>query len=74
MNLTKIGINLGQKTTAWLKVARKTDVLQTKPIIPSNLSKVSHFTPNLAHDTIQLSNTSYLSDSFVIINTNQGQR
>lgn len=65
MNLTKIGINLGQKTTAWLKVARKTDVLQTKPIIPSNLPKVSHFTPNLAYDTIQLSNTSYLSDSFV---------
>ena len=65
MSLAKVGLNLAQKTATWLKVAEKTSILQTKPIKPSELSKVLHYSPNLACDTIQLSNTSYLSDSFV---------
>lgn len=65
MSLTKVSVNLAQKTAAWLKGAGKTSILQTKPIKLGDLPQELHFTPNLACDTIQLSNTSYLSDSFV---------
>lgn len=58
-------MNFAQKTATWLKVAGKTSILQTKTIKPSELSQVLHSSPNLACDTIQLSKTSYLSDSFV---------
>lgn len=65
MSLAKVGLNLAQKTAAWLKNTGKTSILQTKPIKPGDLSQVLHYSPNLACDTIQLSKTSYLSDSFV---------
>lgn len=65
MNLTKVGLNFAQKTAALLKATGKTSILQTKPIKPGDLPKVLHYSPNLACDTIQLSKTSYLSDSFV---------
>lgn len=65
MSLAKIELNLAQKTATWLKVVEKTSILKIKPIKPDELPKVLHFSPNLTGDTIKLSNTSYISDSFV---------
>ena len=64
MGLEKIGMSLAQKTASWVKAAGKTSVLQTKPITPTQLQGL-RLAPNLACDTVQLSNTSYLSESFV---------
>ena len=64
MGLGKIGMSLAQKTASWVKAAGKTSVLQTKPITPTQLQGL-RLAPNLAFDTVQLSNTSYLSESFV---------
>lgn len=59
MALGKLGLSLVKKTSAWVKAAGKTSILQTKPINPTKLQSL------VACDTVQLSNTSYLSDSFV---------
>ena len=59
MALEKLGLSLVKKTSAWVKAAGKTSILQTKPINPTKLQSL------VACDTVQLSNTSYLSDSFV---------
>ena len=64
MGLEKIGMTLAQKTASWVKTASKTSVLQTKPINPTQLQGL-RFANNLTCDTVQLSNTSYLSESFV---------
>ena len=64
MGLEKIGMTLAERTASWVKAAGKTSVLQTKPINSTQL-KGLRFAPNLACDTVQLSNTSYLSESFV---------
>ena len=64
MGLEKIGMSLAQKTASWVKAAGKTSVLQTKPITPTQLQGL-RLVPNLACDTVQLSNTSYLLESFV---------
>lgn len=64
MGLEKIGMNWAQKTASWVKTAGKTSVWQTKPINSTQLQGL-RFAPNLACDTVQLSNTSYLSESFV---------
>ena len=37
MSLGKIGMSLAQKTSAWVKAAGKTSVLQTKPIQTVNM-------------------------------------
>lgn len=64
MGLEKIGMSLVQRTASWVKAAGKTSILQTKPISPTQIQGL-RFSSNLACDTVQLSNTSYLSDSFV---------
>lgn len=64
MGLEKVGMTLAQKTASWVKTAGKISVLQTKPINPTQLQGL-RFANNLTYDTVQLSNTSYLSDSFV---------
>lgn len=64
MGLEKLGLSLAQKTSVWVKNVGKTNILQSKPI---NLTKLqnSHLAPDLAFDTIQLTNNSYISESFV---------
>lgn len=50
MSLGKIGMSLAQKTSAWVKAAGKTSVLQTKPIQTVNMR-------GLKYDTLELKNT-----------------
>lgn len=64
MGLEKLGLSLAQKTSVWVKNAGKTNALQSKPINLTKLRNV-HLAPNLAFDTIQLTNNSYISESFV---------
>lgn len=57
-------MNLAQRTASLVKTAGKNSVLQTKPITPTQIQGLC-FAPNLVCDNVQLSNTSYLSESFV---------
>ena len=56
--------SLADDVARYVKACGKTSVLQTKPINPIQL-KGLRLASNLACDTVQLSNTSYLSESFV---------
>lgn len=50
MGLTKIGLNLAKKNSAWIKASRKTSILQTNPI-NSNEFKGLKYNLNLQKDT-----------------------
>ena len=51
MGLEKVGLNLAQKTSAWVKATGKNSILQTKPIKPTELKDI-HFAPKPIGDTV----------------------
>lgn len=54
MGLTKLGLNLAQKTSTWVKACGKTSILQTKPVGKINFEGLK-FAVGVKNDVVQIS-------------------
>lgn len=62
MGLTKLGLNLAQKTSAWVKACGKSSTLQTKPIHNIKIEGLKYIQPPKT-DIVELSETaSFIKD------------